>query len=112
MFIYTNVRCLRVIDGDTIECAILLTPDSLTIKPRIRLAGIDTPEMNEIGGDEAKEFMIDRIQNKKIELQVTGKDSFGRWIGTVFHDSYDICQMLLDAGLAEVYKKDKKAPKK
>ena len=103
MFIYTNARCLRVIDGDTVECAILLTPDSLSIKKRIRLARIDTPEMHQDGGLEAKMVMIDLIQNKKIILHVSKMDSWGRWIGEILRHGENISDLMLRRGIAEVY---------
>ena len=105
MFLYSNTRCLRVVDGDTIDCAILLTPDSLSIKKRIRLARIDTPEMHEDGGHEAKQAMVDLIQNKKVDLHVLGKDSFGRWIAEVILAQENISDLMLRRGLAEVYRK-------
>jgi len=105
MFLYSNTRCLRVVDGDTIDCAILLTPDSLSIKKRIRLARIDTPEMHEDGGHEAKQAMVDLIQNKKVDLHVSGKDSFGRWIAEVILAQENISDLMLRRGLAEVYRK-------
>ena len=103
MFLYSNVRCLRVVDGDTIDCAILLTPDSLSIKKRIRLARIDTPEMHQDGGHEAKAVMVELVQNTKVDLHVSGKDSFGRWIAEVYRGSQNISDLMLQKGLAEIY---------
>ena len=104
MFIYSNVRCLRVVDGDTIHCAILLTPDSLSIKKMIRLARIDTPEMHQDGGKEAKQVMVDLVQNKKIDLHVTGRDSFGRWLGEVYtKDGHNMSDLMLSRGIAKIY---------
>ena len=104
MFVYTNVRCSRVVDGDTIDCAILLTPDSLSIKKRIRLARIDTPEMHQDGGKEAKQVMIDLVQNTKVDLHVSGRDSFGRWIAEVISsDGDNISDIMLKRGIAKIY---------
>lgn len=105
MFIYESVRCLRVVDGDTIDCAILLTPDSLTIKKRIRLARIDTPEMHQVGGKEAKKIVMEKIQNSKIDLHIFKLDSFGRWIGEVYKDGENISDWLLENGIAKPYVK-------
>ena len=105
MFVYSNVRCLRVIDGDTIEVAILLTPDSLSTKKRIRLSRIDTPEMHQDGGKEAKEFLANIIQNKKVNLEVKKQDSFGRWIGEVYSDGLNMSDVLLKNGMAKLYVK-------
>tara|TARA_R110000803_G_scaffold32247_5_gene71235 strand:- start:106 stop:423 length:318 start_codon:yes stop_codon:yes gene_type:complete len=105
MFIYTNVRCLRVVDGDTIDCAILLTPDSLSIKKRIRLARIDTPEMHQEGGHLAKNVLVDMIQNKKVNLDVSVRDSFGRWVAEVYFEEENVSDRMLEAGLAKIWRR-------
>ena len=106
MFVFKNVQCLRVIDGDTIVCQILLTPDSLTIKKKIRLARIDTPELNEPRGKEIRSYLKSMIQNKKLnELVVNGMDGWGRWIAEVEYCGINISDFLLENKMAVPYKK-------
>lgn len=106
MFTYTNVKCLRVVDGDTIEAQILLSPDSLTIKKKLRLARIDTPELREKDGKEIKAYLMGIIQNKKLDrIEVTKLDGWGRWITEVYFDGQNISDLLLDNGMAVLYKR-------
>ena len=88
------------------------------LKERFRLSGIDTPEIRtkdkeeKKRGMEAKKF-LDKIfvSNKNqilIHSEKTG--SFRRWLAVVYPGWWDVekksvNQMLLDEGLAEVYKK-------
>ena len=91
-----NATCLRVIDGDTVDCIIDLG-FSIQHKVRVRLAGIDTPETRtrdldeKKRGLEAKDRVIELINKNnskfiiKTEYDRTGK--YGRVIGTIFLSS-------------------------
>ena len=103
-FIYKNVQCTRVIDGDTIECNIMLTFDT-RLTTKVRLARIDTPEMNEEDGPIAKEYVKNLVQNKRVDLYVTTKDSWGRMIAEVHIKEENLSDLLLESGLAVRYKK-------
>lgn len=101
-FTYLNAQCIRVIDGDTIECNIMLTFDTRITK-KIRLARIDTPEMNEPEGPAAKEAVKNLLQNRRINLHVMGKDSWGRWIAEVIYKDENISDWLLGNQYAVPY---------
>ncbi len=86
----------RVVDGDTIDLIIDLG-FKITTNQRIRLAGIDTPEIYSVkkGSDEynkgveAKTFVEERVAANKNRVMVetekfTGK--YGRYIGTIILD--------------------------
>ena len=88
----------RVVDGDTIDLTIDLG-FKITTHQRIRLAGIDTPEIFSVKKDseeykkgmEAKEFVETRVaanNNKAIVETEKVTEKYGRYIGTItFADS-------------------------
>ena len=60
-----NATCLRVIDGDTVDCIIDLG-FSIQHKVRVRLAGIDTPETRTRDLDEKKRGL--KAKDRVVEL--------------------------------------------
>lgn len=77
---------VRVIDGDTIDATIGLGMD-VTIVKRLRLAGINAPEMsNAPKGQEAKQFLESLITDQKITIKTAGDDTdaYGRTLATIF----------------------------
>ncbi|MCH7850608.1 MAG: thermonuclease family protein [Nanoarchaeota archaeon] len=84
-----SVFVARVIDGDTFED---------NNGQRYRLKGINTPETNEPFYEEAKEFVIQNIENKSIEINSYGIDKYQRIL------AYSkINKDLLEEGLAYLY---------
>ena len=102
-FIYKNSKCVRVVDGDTIELLIMLT-FNLKIKKKIRLARIDAPEMKELDGDKIKQYVKALVLNRRVDVYVTAKDGWGRWIAEIeYGDGINLSDHLLEEGLVEVY---------
>jgi micrococcal nuclease len=108
-----KAKAERVIDGDTIDVTIDLG-FKITTHQRIRLAGIDTPEIFSVKKDsdehrrgiEAMQFVEQRLAANSNQMiieteKVTGK--YGRYIGTIkLSDSATtLNQELLDNGYAE-----------
>lgn len=98
----------KVYDGDTITVDFDLGFDILLKNQKIRLAGINTPEVR---GEQRAEGLISRdalrsrIANKWIIIK-TEKDKkgkYGRWIGTVILDDENINEWLINEGYAKVY---------
>lgn len=80
-----------VIDGDTIRIN----------KTKIRLAGIDAPELNEPWGQKAKWTMVQICKGQVITAELTGERSYDRLIGTCYlPDGRDIGAELIKLGLA------------
>lgn len=79
---------VKVVDGDTVDFDLDLG-FYLKIRVRLRLAGIDTPEVRgteKEAGLKAKAF-VERLLGGATEIVVrTGKETgkFGRWIGDIF----------------------------
>jgi len=80
-----------VIDGDTIAIN----------RIKIRLAGIDAPELDEPWGRKSKWAMVNICKGKTIHVELTGETSYDRLVGTCYlPDGTDIGGELIKAGLA------------
>ena len=98
---FTIATVTRVIDGDTIV---------LSCGERVRLIGIDAPEIGESGDDEASEFVKKHVYRQRVWLSSSGadRDRFGRlrryvWIKepTDPQDPVQIAEKQLNALLVE-----------
>mgnify|MGYP003348070614 CR=1 FL=1 len=103
MYIY-NAKCLRVVDGDTVD-VIIDCGFSILHKARVRMYGIDTPESRTRDLDEkargklASQYIQDHIDNGNEIIIKTEKDSkgkFGRILGKIFIDGKDIWKQKVD----------------
>jgi len=102
---------VKVYDGDTITVNINLGFGIIMRKVKIRLLGIDTPELRRVSdeekvrGIEAREFLSDLVLDRIIVLKTkkdkTGK--YGRLLGTIYINDIDINQMMIDQGHAVKY---------
>jgi len=61
----TQVTVLRVIDGDTLE---------LASGERVRLIGVDAPELGRPGANEATQFVRERTEGRTVWLEADGAD--------------------------------------
>lgn len=99
-------KVYRVVDGDTIYVTVDLGFGIYT-KLKLRLAGIDTPEIfrprNELEkahGFEAKEFVKEKVFDKIVKIKTKKTGKYGRWIATVtlIPDCEDLTLLLIEAG--------------
>ena len=85
--------------------------DAFTLKveagtARIRLEGIDCPEIEQPFGDRAKQFTSRKILNKQVRAEVISRDSYnGTWAVILTPDGNNLNRELLKAGLAWWYHK-------
>jgi len=80
-----------VIDGDTI----------IVEKTKIRLAGIDAPELDQPYGKKAKWAMHSLCKGQVIIVELTGEASHDRLVGTCYlPDGRDLAAELVKLGLA------------
>ncbi|WP_299694972.1 thermonuclease family protein [uncultured Tateyamaria sp.] len=80
-----------VIDGDTI----------VINKVKIRLAGIDAPELDQHWGQKSKWEMVRLCKGEIISVELTGETSYDRLVGTCFlPDCRDVGAEIVKAGLA------------
>lgn len=100
--------CDYVVDGDTIN--VVLQDGS---KRRVRLVGIDTPEIghgrwgrDEPGGQEAREFLKNLCEDKTIYLDVDDErstDKYGRMLAVVYVGKKNVNAELLRKGHATIF---------
>lgn len=103
-----SVHVTRVIDGDTVE---IKTKPGLfrnTTTERVRLYGIDAPESSQKGGPQSTKQLRKLIgSRKKIWLQSSGRDQYGRIVAIIYprkgspQDSYNYRMVL--SGHAHCY---------
>ena len=87
-------------DGDTIHLKKNFK------KFKIRLYGIDCPEIKQLGGVSAKRRVKELIFKKKVKVESKGYDRYGRVIGKVFIEGkIDLGLVLVTEGFCWLYKK-------
>lgn len=105
-----KARCCRVVDGDTIDVIIDGGFHATRIE-RLRLLGVNCPEMKGQAGRPAKEFTAKWIQDAwddsawPLVLQTEKSDAFGRYLAVVWRSNDGRClnDDLLMSGNAEVF---------
>ncbi|ELS5289032.1 thermonuclease family protein [Campylobacter upsaliensis] len=96
----------RVIDGDTIELLAKTSkenPYNHIAKLKIRLYGIDAPELKQAYGKEAKEFLSALVLKQEVNLIIENKDKYERIVGTLFLKGQDINKEMVKNGYAHAY---------
>jgi endonuclease YncB( thermonuclease family) len=91
-------QVVGVHDGDTLT----LRTEEETIK--VRLAGIDTPELGQPFGSNAKQALSAVAFGKTATIKSSSKDRYGRTLGHVFVDDQAINTMLVRTGMAWHYR--------
>ena len=95
----------KVYDGDTITCTIDCGFGLSMKTQKIRLYGINTPELR---GDEKKDGIVARDQlrskilhqNVLIETFKDKKGKYGRYLGTIYFENVNINDWLVQNGYA------------
>ena len=72
------VTVVRVSDGDS-----LIVVDSGQQKSRIRVYGIDCPEINQAGGKDAREYLADILLHAAVAIETVERDRYGRTVAFV-----------------------------
>ncbi|EAI6697250.1 thermonuclease family protein [Campylobacter upsaliensis] len=96
----------KVIDGDTIELLAKTSkenPYNHIAKLKIRLYGIDAPELKQAYGKEAKEFLSALVLKQEVSLIIENKDKYDRFVGTLFLKGQDINKEMVKNGYAHAY---------
>jgi micrococcal nuclease len=90
--------CIGISDGDTI----LVMNDGKETK--LKIDGIECPELGQDFGKKAKQFTSDLVLGKILEVNIKGLDKSGTIVALVFVENDDIGFELLKAGLAWHFK--------
>jgi len=95
---------LRVVDGDTIYLN----------GEKIRFTGVDTPELKQTCikegiidpcGVTAKEILIEKIGDNKVECIIEGKDQYKRTLAECFVNNESLSSYLVRSGYAFAYRR-------
>lgn len=92
----------HVSDGDTV----VLT-DEDGEKYKVRLNGIDAPEMGQSYGEESKAFLESLVLDKVVEVDEIGVDQYKRVLGVLSVEGKDVNKAMLENGMAWQYKYNK-----
>ena len=74
-------KVIAVVDGTTVE---VRTADNQIYK--VRLSGIDSPELSQEYGGDAKKLLEKVVLEKSVAVKVIGKDRWGRYLGEMMID--------------------------
>ncbi len=84
-------RQIRVVDGDTFRYGF----------QRIRIRGIDTPELSEPGGLDAAKRLEALLTQGSVRMIPRGKDVYDRLVADVFVDGQNVAELLAREGYAK-----------
>jgi endonuclease YncB( thermonuclease family) len=87
---------VRVTDGDSLW----LEPSPPGAPVQLRLQDIDAPEICQPWGAQAKRALQDLVLNKAVSVRVSGRDTHGRTLGTLYLDSLNVNKSLVQDGHA------------
>ncbi|HXF92729.1 MAG TPA: thermonuclease family protein [Nitrospiraceae bacterium] len=82
---------VQAIDGDTIRYGM----------ERIRVRGIDTPELTEAGGFDATQRLARLLKDGPIRLVPHGRDLYGRMLADVYVNDQNVAELLKVEGYAK-----------
>jgi endonuclease YncB( thermonuclease family) len=89
---------VAVHDGDTI------TLKNESGQKKIRLAGIDAPELSQPYGTESRATLRESVLGKQVQVENTKEDKYGRVVGKLMVDEQDINLKQVQSGMAWVYR--------
>lgn len=90
-----EVRVSRVIDGDTLE---FRNEDNKRV--RVRIFGIDAPELKQKFGRESKMRLASLVQGRRVVIVLKNKDKYGRLVAMLKLDAKDVGREMVRQGWA------------
>lgn len=93
-----SARVLKVIDGDSLEV------DYAGHKIKLRLWGIDAPEMRQSYGKQAKIWLAAMVKGRTIEAEAKDIDIYNRLVTLVWVDGQSVNEEMVRQGAAWVYR--------
>ena len=91
-------KVVYIVDGDTFDMDVDLG-FYVTVRIRIRVKGIDAPEMKGITREDAlvsKAFLEQNLLNNQVRIVSTKQNSFRRWLADVYYNVDGIKKSLAD----------------
>lgn len=88
-------RVVRVADGDTVTLR-----DARGKQHRVRLQGIDAPEMDQPFGKRSRQFLYERVYSREVTVVINRRDDYARPVGVILLNGEDINLRMVAAGKA------------
>jgi endonuclease YncB( thermonuclease family) len=85
----------RIVDGDTV----------VVRRTRVRLHGIDAPEMDQEGGAEARAFLCSLVRGRSVTVVPIEMDIHGRTVARLEVEGIDLCRAMVGSGFAIAYRR-------
>lgn len=110
-----TARLERVLDGDTVQVSVEVWP-AIIVRPTVRLAGVDTPELRSGAACERRLARASReaaaawLARGAFHLTATGRDKYGRLLAVIRRGQDDLAEALIAAGHARPYGGGKRLP--
>lgn len=86
----------HVIDGDTLS----VRPARGGAEQRVRLQGLDAPEICQPWGTQARQALADQVLHRHVRVQVRAHDAYGRLVALVRVEGEDIGAWMVGRGHA------------
>ena len=88
----------RVVDGDTVWIK-----DAQGTLVKVRLLGMDAPEICQAGGPEARDALKRRVLGRAVTVSFQRRDDYGRTLGRVYLGGEDLGRWMVGTGHAWSY---------
>ncbi len=109
-YVYRLKAMVKVVDGDTVDLELDLG-FSITLRQRVRLTGLDAPEIHskdpaeKARGQESLAFVSQWFQQPgPVLVRTTKEEKYGRMLADCYREGApSLCSELLERGLAVPY---------
>jgi len=88
-----------VTDGDTLW----VQPDQGGPTHKLRILGIDAPEICQAGGESSRKALIRLVLHQRVNVTVTRQDVYGRGLARVYLNNQDLGALMVTSGQAWSY---------
>jgi endonuclease YncB( thermonuclease family) len=95
-----EARVTRVSDGDTVW----VQPLSGGRYRKLRLDGLDAPEICQLGGAESRDALARRVLRQNVTVTERQRDDYGRGLARLEHGGEDVGSWMVDRGQAWSYR--------
>jgi endonuclease YncB( thermonuclease family) len=107
---YLNMLTLAAASVALLTCTIFSVHDGDTVSAdcggtriKVRMVGIDAPELKQKHGRESRQALADLVFQKKVNLKTQSRDKYGRTIAEVFMNGESVNAWMVKSGYAWVY---------
>ncbi len=88
-------RVVSVHDGDTLRAI-----DQGKVERKVRLVGIDAPEIGQAFGTKARDGLAAMVKGKSVEVHADSEDRYGRTLARLVVEGQDVNRQMVLDGLA------------